>query len=278
MRTKSGATVSHTAPAPVPVARSLSPPPNLSGSLPPRSYFPPPPASDPPNLSHSILNRPYNNHYGQWVPQGHHHHQRSGDAMSGVSLGSGSSVDSITHELATDRRTANKMQLNQWIMQSQTSMTSSFGGPNYFPTALGSTDTLERSHPGANQTSSLSRHQASMMNNYLKRGEQLDTVVTDAYNQRSSNFQNTEGMGNMGSNPHVPASNYPWKTVHQKPRARHPSDQGSVVSDDGQHFSDCSSMVSNTSSARGAASQRRPPLSPTTHVLVVEEQSSETYV
>ena len=290
-RTKSGATVSHTIPAPIPQTRSLSPPPNLTGSLPPRAYFPPPPASDPPNMSFSTLNRPYN-HYGQWDYNHptYHQHQRSGDAMSGISMGSGSSVDSITHELSTDRRTANRMQLNQWVMQSQTSMASSVGGPNFFPTALGSMDTLERSHPGINQSSSLSRQQAAMMNSFLKRGgeqQQLDTVVSDAYNnQRHPNWhqqqqlqQQQQSVGNVGSNAGVPPSSYPWKTVHQKPRARHPSDQGSIVSDDGQQFSDSSSMVSNSSSSRGMFSQKPAPLSPTTHVLVVEEsQSSETYV
>ena len=188
--------------------------------------------------------------------------------MSGISMGSGSSVDSITHELAMDRRAANRMQLNQWIMQSQTSM-ASYGGPNYFPTALG--DTLERQqHHGGNnsQNSSLSRHQAAMLNSYLKQGEQLDNVISDAYNQRPGNQQrNVELLGNVGGGPNTPASSYPWRNAHQKPRPRHPSDQGSVISDS-------SSIISGSSRA---SSQRHPPLSPTTHVLVVEE-NSETYV
>ncbi len=197
--------------------------------------------------------------------------------MSGVSLGSNSSVDSITHELALDRIAANRMQLNQWIMQSQTSMVSTGGGPNFFPTALG--DTLDRQHHnGSNQNT---RHQAAMMNNYLKQGEQLDNVITDAYNQRPGNWQQRNAeMGNVGSmgnlhvgsgyGPNTSVSSYPWRNAHQKLKPRHSSDQGSVISDS-------SSIISNTSSR--ASSQRQPPLSPTTHVLVVEEnQSSETYV
>ena len=279
-RTKSGATISQTKTIPTPPSRSFSPPPSLASSLPPRSYYPPPPASDPPNLSHSTLNKPYNSHYGQWEYNhpSFHQHQRSGDAMSGISMGSGSSVDSITHELAADRKAANRMQFNQWIMQSQTSM-SSYGGPTYFPAALGSMDTLERSHPGAMQSSSLSRKNAAMMSSYLNKGQPSDA---ESYNQRPPYYQQPprETLGVSGGNPNVPGSSYPWRSAHshQRVKPKLSSDQGSVISEDGQHFSDTSSVVSSTSSARGFSTQRQP-LSPTTHVLVVEEQqSSESYV
>ena len=80
--------------------------------------------------------------------------------------------------------------------------------------------------------------------------------------------------------PPPPSSDPLTLTHHGNQVVKPRSDQGSVTSDDGHHFSDSGSMVSNSSSTRGV-SNRKPPLSPTTHVLIVEDQShssTETYV
>lgn len=281
-RTKSGAAISekHMSDT-TQQQRSLSPPPTLTKSLPPRRY-PPPPSSDPPNLSSSTLNRPYDSWEHSGYSRHFHSHQRSADAMSGVSgfsgvsNGSGSSVDSITHELAVDRRVASRNQLFDWVNH-QADMS---GTPYYFPSAFGSRTTLNKSQgDGFNsRTSSLTRASAAVMNPYKANSDHpLDNLVTEAYHQKQVSWPIAEygtEHGISSSQLGVPSSSYPWRYLHGNPPKPKPG-PGSGVSVDSQQLSDSESLASSGPHIHHV----KPPLSPTTHVLVVDEQShSETFV
>lgn len=246
-RTKSGTSIPEThgsKPRSIP-PRSISPPVPVMQSLPiPR--YPPAPKSDPPNATL------YGDAY-DYAPPPRHAHQRSLDAMSGVSMGSGSSVDSITHELAADRRAFAHNHLREWVNSST---------PQYFPAALGSQDTLERS--GGGQVPALPSSRGSS----LTRGH---TPLTKSLSARPLNQSATSAFQRQvgGGTWTVGATNGPqWRPT------RGP---GSTVSSDGHQFSDSESMAS--SGCHSNASAKRVPLSPTTHVLVVEDQQhSETFV
>lgn len=255
-RTKSGNAISTKLKVSLP-PRSLSPPVVMTQTRPPQRY-PPPPSSDPPNLFHHHHYQQHHYDPYEYTSYPRHIHQRSADGMSGVSIDSGSSVDSITHELASDRRITARNQLRDWV-------NSSSNGPQYFPTALGSQDTLDRSavhhqHQYSlptSRVSSLSRQQASILNPYKSDYAQpLDNLVTEAFQK--------QGGGST------------WPTAgEQRGGWRYVKGPGSGVSSDGQQFSDVESMASSGCHSNDI---RKPPLSPTTHVLVIEEQHNETVV
>ena len=223
--------------------RSVSPPVSMMNSL-PVPHYPPPPKSDPPNASL------YGDSYTYTSPP-RHIHQRSADAMSGISVGSGSSVDSITHELSADRRAFAHNNLREWVNNSATNP------PQYFPTALGSQDTLDRtdgrtlvggrtSLPNS-RGSSLTRGHAPLAKSYSARPLHQTEMSSAFQRQNGGNSQSSSRLG-----------------------------PGSVVGSD-RMFSDNESMAS--SSCHSNTSGKRVPLSPTTHVLVVEDQQhSETFV
>ena len=243
-RTKSGNAISEKVLKPInmPPPRSYSPPPGR---------YPPPPSSDPPTLSYSLLNKPYSGASSSaWSDVGTHYRQRSTDAMSGISNESCSSVDSISHELAADRC----MNARNWVnSNSQMGFANGGGsmiglnGPRYFPTAFSSQDTLSQLQ--SQKRSSLPRQMyqqttfpmAGAGNSYYKQG---------TWPHNGSEYTLKPGPGSTASSHHF-------------------SDTESVAS---------SSCHSNATS--GCHGNSKPPLSPTTHVLVIDEntQRSETFV
>lgn len=220
--------------------RSYSPPAVMSQSLHPHRYHIPP-SSDPPTLSLSVLNRPYGGSTAWSDIATNHSRQRSTDAMSGVSNESGSSVDSITHELAADKR---MMNARNWVNNtSQLGMSA----PHYFPAAFSSQDTLNL-QPGGG--ASLNKRTS------LPRPKLATSFSPGNYKQQGTWPQNGSELPPGGG-------------VWLRPGP------GSNVS--GQQFSDNESLAS---SGCHSNANSKPPLSPTTHVLVIDEntQRSETIV
>lgn len=107
----------------------------------------------------------------------------------------------------------------------------------------------------------------------------LDTIVNEAYmTQKKGTWpppsqaghhqaEYSGSVGVMTGNTGAPASNYPWRYAH----SRVPKPPGV---EDSQQSSDSGSVAS--SGSHGPVLQTR--LSPTTHVLVVDDQTHETFV
>lgn len=313
-RTKSGAAIPSKKEVDV-TRQAYSPPPSLHQN--PHQRYPPAPASDPPTLPSHHLNHP-----GSWDyvrnPHALHQHQTS-DSLSGISMGSGSSVDSISHELATDRQVT-RHQLREWVMsrssrESSGSSSVATGTPLYFPNAHGN-GTLERSMGGImpsqaggyygprehGQSAGYPHQQLGQAHLQGGNGGQahfLDSVVSEAYSsmpqkqgtwppsghpaqqQQPAMQLGYHTMGVMPSNTAVPASNYPWRYVHES-RVHPQAGSGvSSIGEDCHALSDSGSGASMTSSSAHMTNQQlKPPLSPTTHVLVVDDQpqNNETFV
>ena len=287
-RTKSGSAIPNNKKK-LDIRRSLSPNPKLSRSQQDLNQ-PPSPSSEPPTLT-----VPFNtgaSHYPN--SRGNHRHQSSFDRLSGISTGSGSSVDSISHELAiVDQRQNTRHQLREWMANK--SSQEAGGMPHYFPDAFGS-GTLDRGHqPLAASTSlplqqhaahqdqgrsgSFSRGYHTMQHPHNRGPHPLDNIVNEAYmTQKKGTWPpsqaaqqqmeyNAVSAGVFPGGNGGPVSSYPWRHVHGQQRALRPAEE----------FSDSGSVASsNFSGSNGPVNQSR--LSPTTHVLVVEDQTHETFV
>ena len=314
-RTKSGAAIPSKKEVDDVPRRAFSPPPFLH-----QNRYPPGPGSEPPNLPLQVQN-----HHGNWdyLRSTHGLHQRqTSDNMSGVSMGSGSSIDSISHELAIDRQ-ATRNQLREWVNSRSNRDTSgspsvAMGTPLYFPNAYGN-GTLDRSMAGSmpsqpgvgyyiareqSPATGLSRQQPGQA--HMIQGAStfqphfLDSVVSEAYStmpqrqgtwpsqlsqqmQQSASQVGYHTLGVLAGNSTVPASSYPWRYVHES-RVHPKAGSGIGSSGEDRHaLSDsgsCSGASGNSSSMHMTNQPPQPPLSPTTHVLVVDDQAqnSETFV
>ena len=323
-RTKSGAAIPSSKEVNDTPRRAFSPPPSLHQ----HRYLAAPP-SEPSNLLPHVHNHP-----GSWDyvrnPHGLHQRQTS-DNMSGVSMGSGSSIDSISHELAIDRQ-ATRNQLREWVnsrsnLDSSGSSSVTMGTPLYFPNAYGNNGTLDRGMAGSlsSQASSgffIPREQQGHVMGPSYQQQQpgqahlqggsgfqprfLDSVVSEAYasmaqkqgtwppqlsqqqqqqqqQQQAASQVGYHTLGVLPGNSTVPASSYPWRYVHES--RVHPK-AGSGISSSGEDrhgLSDsgsCSGASVTSPSIHMTNQPPQPPLSPTTHVLVVDDQAqnSETFV
>lgn len=297
-RTKSGPSISNK--KKLVLRRSHSPNPSSSHSQQDLDQ-PPSPSSEPPTLRLAVpFNAGATHHLD---PNISHRRQTSADRLSGISTGSGSSVDSISHELAiADQRQIARHQLREWISNKAAGQEAqpAAGMPNYFPDAFGS-GTLDRGsghqqlgpassvplqHPGHQMGSIDHGRSSNFSRGYHTMQPQraphpLDNIVNEAYiTQKKGTWPPSQAaqqqmeydrqVGIQPSGNAVPVSSYPWRYAHNQQVMR-PS-----TVDDSQQFSDSGSVASSLSGSNGPTSRTR--LSPTTHVLVVEDQTHETFV